>query len=228
MRAFDLHVRVNNRDNGKELENLVAMAQDLTFTGLALDSSKPFTKDILKVPLKLIRRQTLAPRSATRLKQYIGKNRSQAEILVIHGRTKPIWLAAAELSMIDMVMLRDIDDFTKIDSQIARAMATHKKPVEVCLNGLLTYHGTARSKLIRVMSNAIEYLVRANCSLILTSGAINQWELRAPRDLAALGYLVNIPENLAKTAIFDNPLELLSKIMTLPEKNLLKQGKRKS
>ena len=228
MRTFDLHVRFNPRDNDKKLESLVAMAQDLTFGGLALDSSTPLPQDLIDRPLKLIHRQTLTPRSAARLKQYIGKNRRQTEILVIHSRTKPIWLATAEVPLVDMIMIRDMEDFTVIDSQIARTMAAHMKPIEVCLNGLLTFHGPPRSKLIRAMTSAMNHLVRAKCSLILTSGATNQWELRAPRDLAALGYLINIPENLAKTAIFNNPLDLLSKTRNLTRKNPPRQARRKS
>lgn len=228
MRTFDLHVRFNPRDNSKKLESLVTMAQNLTFTGLALDSATPIIQDLIDCPLELIHRQTLTPRSATRLRQYIEKKRRQTEILVIHGRTKPVWLAAAEVPTVDMIMIRDLEDFTVIDSQIARAMAATNKPIEVCLNGLIKFHGPPRSKLIRAMAGAMDYLVRAKCSLILTSGASNQWELRAPRDLAALCYLIKIPENLAKTAIFDTPIDLLSKTRNLTRKNPPRQARRKS
>jgi len=77
------------------------------------------------------------------------------------------------------------------------------------------------------MKNAIDHLLRAKCNLILTSGTTDYWGLRAPRDLAALGYLASIPETEAKNAILQRPLELIKKLQTSMNSGSSKPHRRK-
>ncbi len=226
MCAYDLHVRFNPQNNEREFTTLQKIATKLGFVGLAIDSPKPFTIENMHKPLVIIHRLTISPRSAGRLRFHVNKQLKLADLIVIHGRSKPIWLTAAEIPTVQMIMLRDIDDFTVIDSQVARAMANHNKPVEVCLHQLLTLTGSIRSRLMRVMRSALNHLVRANCSLILTSGAANPCELRAPKDLEALSYLASVPEDFAKNAMNLEPTKLVSQISVHRESHLSAQSRR--
>ncbi|MDO8056969.1 MAG: RNase P subunit p30 family protein, partial [Candidatus Hermodarchaeota archaeon] len=83
--------------------------------------------------------------------------------------------------------------------------------VELCLHGLLTLKGPRRSRLMRAMGYAMECLLRAKTPLILTTGAQTPWQLRAPRDLAALAYLANLPEMQALKAIQEDPVKLVTR-----------------
>jgi RNase P/RNase MRP subunit p30 len=213
MRTYDLDVRLALRGGDLDSKGLTELANELGFAGFAIDSnSQSITRELNDLTFEIYSRMTLTPRSAARLRSYVTKQQDKADLLVLHGRTKPIALAAAEIGAIDMVMLQNLDDFALVDSQIARALANQDKPIEVCLQGLLTHQGPARSRLMRVMNTAMEYLIRAECNLILTSGATDIWRLRAPRDLASLGYLASIPETIANNAIIQNPIRLIKKI----------------
>jgi RNase P/RNase MRP subunit p30 len=212
MSAYDFHIRLPSQTENAEFQLLQNVAATLGFAGLAIEVSKALTDDSVNDELRIFRRVTLAPRSATRLRTDVKKKAKDADLLVIHGRSKPIWLAAASISAVHLVMVKEIDDFMGIDSQAARAMANQAKPVEICLHNLLVLKGAVRSRLMRVMNSAIDHLVRANCPLILTSGARGPCELRSPQDLEALSYLASVPENIAKTAMKQGSKDLASTI----------------
>lgn len=220
MRTFDLNIRLPTQKQDAYLKQLYQLEYELGFAGIALDSFQPSLEIPTDTKVRIIPRITLNPRSAARLRQHATHLRKQTELLVLRGRTKPLCLAATEIPAIDMVMLTDIEDFMVIDSQIARALAINSKPVEICLHELLSLTGSLRSRLMRAMGLAIMLLTRANCSLVLTSGASNLWEVRAPSDLVALSYLAGLPEDLAKLAMFHEPLAVLSRTMSKTETSI--------
>lgn len=208
MRAYDLHVQEKSQDMNT-LKDLCTVAYNLGFSGLAVETRTALPIKPLDVQFSIFRRATLSPRSAARLRIIVEKRRKQVDLFAIHGRTKPISLAAAVVPSVDLVMLRDLSDFTAFDSQVARTLAKQEKPVEVCLRGLIILSGADRSRLMRAMASAMACLSRANCTLILASGATTRYGIRSPRDLAALGYLANIPEDMAIKGVYDNPNTLV-------------------
>jgi RNase P/RNase MRP subunit p30 len=219
MPMLDLHIRFSHSPSEVEFTHFSNLANTLGFTGLAIETPKALKLPAFHYPLTIFRRLTLSPRGATQLRFRVHKQMQQTDLLVIHGRSKPIWLAAAEIPSVHMIMLKDIEDFMVMDSRVARVMANHNKPVELCLQSLLTLKGSIRSRLMRVMNNAVKHLVRADCPLILTSGASQLCELRAPRDLEALSFLAAVPEDLAKEAMRQKPLALISQIQDARQNN---------
>ncbi|MFX1319048.1 MAG: RNase P subunit p30 family protein [Promethearchaeota archaeon] len=212
MSAYDFHIRLPPQPEMAEVQLLQKVAATLGFAGLAIETSKALTNGTVHEKLTIFRRVTLVPRSTARLRAQVNKQTKDADLLVIHGRSKPIWLVAAEIPAVHMVMAKEIEDFMVIDSQTARAMANQNKPVEICLHKLLVLKGAIRSRLMRVMNSAMDHLGRADCPLILTSGASGAYELRSPQDLMALSYLASVPENLAKTAMRQESKALVSAI----------------
>lgn len=208
MNAYDLHVREESRDTNS-FTDLCTVAYNLGFSGIAVEMNNTHQVMPSDVNLSILRRTTLSPKNAARLRMIVEKQRKQVDLYAVHGRTKPISLAAAIVPSVDLLMLRDLNDFTAFDSQVARALAKHEKPVEVCLRGLMILSGAERSRLMRGMASAMSYLSHANCTLILTSGATTCYGIRSPRDLAALSYLANISEDLSLKGIFENPKALV-------------------
>jgi RNase P/RNase MRP subunit p30 len=219
MQTYDLHVRLPVKNTEMEFGSLMKQASILGFAGLAIDSPNPFTTENTPDTLKLLHRFTFSPRSASRLRFHVNKQLKQVGLLVIHGRTKPIWLAAAQIPGVHMIMLKEIEDFRVIDSQVARAMAKQDKPIEICLHKLLIHTGSLRSRLMRVMQTALDHIVRADCKLILTSGATHSSELRAPKDLEALSYLASVSEEIAKRAMIQGPKDLVSSLQASNPQN---------
>jgi ribonuclease P/MRP protein subunit RPP1 len=209
MPAVDLHVCLPYPRKEADSSAILTQALKLGLTGLGIQSQAPIPEKIVPKNLQLFSRTTLSPRSAARLRHRVERVKDRTDLLVVHGRTKPIWLAAAEIPTVDLILLLDLDDFTNVDSQMARLSATLDKPVEICLHGLLTLKGPARSRLMRAMGYATEYLLRAKAPIVLTSGAQTLWQLRTPRDLAALAYLAHIPEVQANQAVLEFPNKLV-------------------
>ena len=210
MRAVDLHIRLPYPKNETDSSAMLTQALKLGLTGLGIESQAPIPPQMVPKSLQLFSRTTLSPRSAARLRQRVERLRNPTDLVVVQGRTKPIALAAAEIPAIDMILLHDVEDFSCMDSQMARVLATQKKPVELCLHGFLTQRGQGRSRLMRAMGYAIECLLRAKTPLILTTGAHTPWQLRAPRDLVALAYLAHLPETQALKAVQEGPLKLIT------------------
>ena len=214
MRAYDLHVRAPSTSPDQIFQALCATARDLGFAGLAVETSAPRTTGATESHLPVYRRVTLSLPNATRLRMLTEQWRARADILVVHCRSKPLGLTAAAAAAVDMLMLRDLSDFAAFDSQVGRALVKANKPVELCLSGLLQSSGSGRSRLMRSMAGATSAMVRAGCSLVLTSGANTPLTLRAPRDLAALAYLADVPEDLAELGVYDVPTTLIEQLET--------------
>jgi ribonuclease P/MRP protein subunit RPP1 len=212
MNAYDLHVQEESRDTNT-FKELCTVARNLGYSGLAVEMNNAHYTIPSDIPLSILQRVTFSPKSATRLRMVAKKQRKQVDLFAVHGRTKPISLAAAIVPSVDLVMLRDLSDFSAFDSQVARALAKHEKPVEVCLRGLMIQSGADRSRLMRGMASAMSCLSHANCELILTSGATTCYGIRSPRDLAALSYLANVSEDLALKGIFANPKALVERLL---------------
>ncbi|MFX1474299.1 MAG: RNase P subunit p30 family protein, partial [Promethearchaeota archaeon] len=176
---------------------------ELGYSGLAFEAPTQFPENLCE-KYSVFQRLTLSLPNASRLKYHAKRNRNKTDLLVVQGRTKPISLAAAVATDVDMVMLSDINDFGGVDSLVARTLSNQEKPVEICLRELTRSFGPNRSRLMRTMATAVEHLVRAKCIIIITSGATTPLELRGPRDLIALAFLANIPEEVAKNSMYKN------------------------
>ncbi|MFX0169818.1 MAG: RNase P subunit p30 family protein [Candidatus Hodarchaeota archaeon] len=211
MSPVDLHVRLSHPNNDAESSAILEQARRLGLTGLGIESPQPLPARLIPRNMELLYRITLNPHSAARLRHRVEKQKQQTDLVVVQGRTKPIALSAAKIPEVDMVLMKTVEDYTIVDSQVARAMTKHNKPVELCLHGLLALKGSARSRLMRVMAQAMESLLRAQSPLVLTSGAENLWQLRTPRDLGALAYLANIPEATANRAVLETSIEFFTR-----------------
>jgi RNase P/RNase MRP subunit p30 len=187
-------------------------ARELGFAGLAVESSTELTAMAADSKVQLYRRATISLPNAARLRILTEQLRTRTDILVVQCRSKPLGLTAAVASMVDMLMLRDLNDFAAFDSQVGRALAKVNKPVEVCLSGLLQNSGPQRSRLMRSMAGATSAIARAGCAVVLTSGASTSLGLRSPRDLAALAYLAGFAEDLAELGVSDAPSMLIEQV----------------
>lgn len=217
MRPYDLHIRFNPHQNEEEFRRIKEVAMKLGFKGIAVEAPRKGEPEEPSSQFEVFHRMTLSPRSAARLRLRANKHAQQTDLLVIKGRSKSLWHAAAEIPSIHMVMVNDVEDYLTIDSKAARIMANHNKPVELCLHNLLKLNGSLRSRLMRVMQIAITHLERAHCPFILTSGASHPFELRAPKELEALGYLASVSEESAKLAMHETPSTLIPLIQKTRE-----------
>lgn len=213
MDAYDLHVHVAKSRGVKELEKICKLAMELGFTGLAVETPLSLPEDLAQ-ELLLLRRVTLSLPNAARLHSLATQQQRRADLLAVHGRTKTICMSAAKASSVDLITLRDLGDFNIFNSRIAHTLAKQGKPVEICLSGLLLFHGSRRSRMMHSMAQTMEHVLHAGCPLILTSGATDPYGLRSPRDLAALALLAGVPEDLAKKGVYDIPAALVTRLMS--------------
>jgi RNase P/RNase MRP subunit p30 len=203
MQFFDFHVHQSKPTIDASLGRFCTVAQELGFSGLAVEAPTKLPENLCE-NFNVFQRLTLLLPNASRLRYHAKRNRNKSDLLVVQGRTKPISLAAAGVSDVDMVMFSNIEDFGVVDSLVARTLSNQEKPVEICLRGLTRSFGPNRSRLMRTMATAVEHLVRAKCIIIITSGAATPLELRGPRDLIALAFLANISEGVAKHSMYKN------------------------
>ena len=212
MDAYDLNVCIAKSRGVETLERVCKLAMEIGYTGIAVETSLPIPEGVEKQGFLLLRRVTLSLPNAAGLRSVAARQRRRVDLLAVHGRTKPICMSAAQTSTVDILMLRDLNDFGIFNSRIAHTLAKHDKPVEICLGKLLLFDGSRRSKMMRSMTQAVEYALHAKCPLIITSGATTPYGLRSPRDLAALALLAGVPEDLAMRGVHETPTSLISRI----------------
>ncbi len=146
------------------------------------------------------------------------KVRRDAEVVIAAGGAKINRLASEcwEVDIIGSPELHDEKDFmhqanSGIDYVIARACAERGIAAELNFGNVLNSHGRRRAQILARMAQNVRICRDAGCDLVITSGAIDAYGLRAPRDLMAFGVLLGMSLEEAKAAVSDNPRKILKR-----------------
>lgn len=98
-----------------------------------------------------------------------------------------------------------------VDDIISRLLAEHTTAVEFNLSSILSTYGMLRAQIMGRMSQNILLSRKYGVPMILTSGAVDRWSLRAPRDLAAVGRVLGMTDTEANKAVSTTPQKLIQK-----------------
>lgn len=167
------------------------------------------------------------------VQQEARKVRREQDVVMAAGDSKLNRLASDcwEVDVIGSPETHGEKDFmhqmnSGLDYVIARACAEKGIAVELNFSNVLDAHGRKRAQVMARMAQNVRICRDAGCDMVVTSGARDEYGLRAPRDLMAFGILLGMSLEEAKAAVSANPAKILKRSRDRRDPDILLKGLR--
>ena len=237
----DLHVFSNLSIGSSSVDEIAQMAVELGYSSIGLADfnmnnlrfASSLKEKFSSYGLDLITRVDLHAGSLGELKRLLRFFRRKVEVISVFCDDLQIARLAARDRRVDLL---------NFDSMGWRENFFDLAEAKLALNGgsaleinLTDFIGKAdvgsMIKMLRVLSENVKLARRLGVPIIFSSGARNILEMRAPRDLAAIGSLFNLTEYECRASVSSVPMEIvsrnrakLSESFILPGVWLVKEG----
>ena len=97
------------------------------------------------------------------------------------------------------------------DSAEAELASSSSAALELETAPLLRLRGVPRIQLLRSLRREVEIAGRFGVALVASSGAVDEYQMRAPQDYAALATLFDLPLPSGLQALSDNPWSIVER-----------------
>ena len=226
MRAYaDLHLSPSLEDiaNARSMANvlvelqtrvvgLVVPPQRLTPTPPIVDSFKSAGIDVAK-------RLNLKPSSREELLSSLRRLRSKYEIVSVDCSVLSVSRVAVRDRRVDIVYFPKQELGSIFRGNLAKSC---RAALEFNLSELTSGRGFEAG--LHRLRREIEAAAEASTTVIGSTRASNPFELRSPRDVAAILHLLGLPLSVAVSAVSDVPLEMVRRNRLRMEEPRLEDG----
>lgn len=205
MRYYDLHIEAKEK-----VEDIIEISKRLGYAGIALINVDKETAKSLseKHSIDVISCKMINVSSKDELKRELASSRMSYEIILVSGGLYEVNRAACEDSRVDILCHPEKGrKDSGLDHICVKAAADNNVAIEINFNEIL--NSGNRAKTMALIRNNIMLCSKYETKVVITSGANNKWGLRAPRDLAAIGFLLGMDLNKAIQAISSVPEEIV-------------------
>jgi len=136
----------------------------------------------------------------SRASGYVGSHRASATIVAVHGGTNALNRFAVEQVAVDVLAhpMAGDGDFNHV---LAKTAARNGVRVELSLRPVLRSEGGERVRALRDLRKLWELLSEYDVPYVVSADPRGRRQLRAPRDLAALGDVVGIGSEVVETGL---------------------------
>ncbi len=238
---YDLHVHLDNNLN--DLKGRIKLAKHMGWNGICLTADFQDTETIKEFSEKIddMRKETkltlligaeITAKSIQELQKNSRKALSCVDLSLVNGGGDEINRAASECWEVDILCHPEKlaeKDFMKqknsgVDHVMAKLMAERLIALEFNFSEILNSYGMLRSHVLGRMRQNVMLARKYKALMILTSGAQDKWELRAPGELIAIGKAIGMTQIEAKLAVSENPSRLLKKSKDRKDPNIILKG----
>ncbi len=144
------------------------------------------------------------------LQTKIAAYRAKVDVLLVHASTEEINHAALEDSRVD-ILAHPEQAKEGINHVLAKIASENQVAFGFNLNALIHTRGGARSRLLSCMKKNFMLAKKFEVPIVLTSGARSHYDLRAPREMAALAELFGMSKAEALQSLSKVPERILKK-----------------
>ena len=139
------------------------------------------------------------------LMQMIGKHRAKVRVLSVHGGNEKINRAALESRAVDILSHPD----ERLNHVLMRFASENRVAIEFNLDSIIRMRGRARVRALTNFRHNLKLARKYGAPMILASNAQSIYDLRAPREMIALGTIFGMTEDEAIAAISTVPEEII-------------------
>lgn len=138
------------------------------------------------------------------IREEIKKLRNSNLISIVRGGEEEINRAAVESAGLD-ILLQPLE----FNNVLAKAASDNSIAIGFNLGSLIKLKGDARIREMNYMRTNIKHARKYNLEMILTSDPDSVYDLRSPREMAALSSLFGMTQSEAVDAMSSNPIGIL-------------------
>lgn len=228
-RFVDLHLKPPLQDV-KIVERMACLAAEvgLHVVGIAFDLRTPREARLSAVKLfedrglAAMTRIDLRPKNRSDLLQSLRDVRALFDVVAVECSNTQVSSVAFRDRRVDLVFFPVGRLHSRLSWLIPKKL---KRPIELNFADLLGNESSAGPGLVRAI-NLISEAQRKHMPLIASSGAADPFLIRAPRDMAAILFVLGLPSCLAVDAVSDLPYSLIRRNLERREPGFVSEGTR--
>lgn len=190
----------NIHPSDSSITELALEAKRLGYSGIAVTSSTIPDTEALPENFSIYRCVELPGR---KIREEIKKHKG-SDILTVTGGDESLNRAAVETEGLDILMQP-----AQFNNVLAKAASDNSIAIGFNLGAIIHLRGEARVLELMLMRKNLRHARKYRLSMLLTSSARSIYDLRSPRELAALGGLFGMTEEEAVGAMSAAPLTIL-------------------
>jgi ribonuclease P/MRP protein subunit RPP1 len=195
---YDLNIHPSD----SSLTELAFEAKRLGYSGIAVINSTIPEKETLPENFSIYRCIEISGKPS-RLREEIKKHKG-SDILTVTGGDEDLNRAAVETEGLDILMQP-----AQFNNVLAKAAADNSIALGFNLGSLIHLRGEARVRELQFMRKNLRHARKYKLSMILTSSASSIYDLRSPREMAALAGIFGMTTKEAIESMSVAPLEIL-------------------
>jgi RNase P/RNase MRP subunit p30 len=220
MKQFaDLHLQpdLNMREH---VEKIAARASDLGYSllGVSLPSkAKPDTIRFLRNTCRnygvdFAKRIGLTPKSSGELLKSLRQFRRKFDLVSVNCFSKSVARQAAKDHRVDLVVFPSSNPRERFfDYAEARLASQGVAALEINMVLILRSAGFSRVRLLSCLRREVAIAEKLGVPVIISSGAVDSFQLRGPHDFASLAMLFGMDGRSALKAVSVAPLDIVER-----------------
>lgn len=218
MKTYDLHVHTNLSSGENSIAEMVSLSQRLGWSGLAVCDHWTDIKALKKAEdaVSSARQQGFDVALGVEIKtsspgdvgRTAKKLRRRVDVVMVSGGNAEINRAAVETPEVDILSHPEFQrNDSGLDHVMAKLAAENNVCVEFNFRQLLYNFRKSRAHVLAHMRQNAKLCHKFNTPFVITSGAYSKWDLRGPRELAAMGQMIGFDLEKSMAALSGTRLE---------------------
>jgi len=196
-RFYDLNIHPSD----SSLKELALEAKRLGYSGIAITSSITSEKEAIPPNFSIYRSIEISAKPS-KIREEIKKHKDS--ILTAAGGAEDFNRAAVETEGLDILMHP-----YQFNNVLAKAAFDNSIAIGFNLGAIIHLRGDARVRELSIMRANLKHARKYKLSMVLTSNAHSIYDLRSPREMAALAGIFGMSPKEAVEAMSAAPLEIL-------------------
>jgi len=202
----DLCIRTSDYEKAIELGRSLGL--DMIGLIVTLKDIPPIQKALDKRDWRLKPRVVLGTDASadtpSQLRRTVSRLRKSTEIIVVRGGTDELNRAALEISEIDILTGHHVNGRCGINHVLARLAKKNNIAIAFEMSRLVTSYRMGRIQEFSSMEETARVVRKYGAPYILTSGAMDPWDMRSRSELIALGKQLGFSELQSKKGLSDS------------------------
>ena len=206
---FNLHAAPECENSPEEMAEI---ASGYGYAGIAITNHSPHQPQMPQTQqitdhagIRIYSGVEIVAKNPHHLMQMIRKHRAKACVLSVHGGNEKINRAAVESRDVDILAHPN----ERLNHVLMRFASENRVAVEFNLDSIIKMRGRERVRALTVFRHNLTLARKYGAPMILTSNAQSIYDLRAPREMIALGTVFGMTEEEAVTALSTVPEEII-------------------
>ncbi|HDD46124.1 MAG TPA: hypothetical protein ENG42_01495 [Candidatus Aenigmarchaeota archaeon] len=192
---YDMNVRCDNK-----LKDIISMAKRLGFKGICISGDK-VSKEVLEKlgeeGIDVIRGVEVSVRESDELR-YVKRLRREFDVVIVNAESVS---AIRKVIRIGSIILHISTPEGIIDQIIAKTAKENNVYVEFRFFDILNAYGLHRAEVFRKYKFNAKVVKKYSTPFVITSGAMDIWDMRAPHELISFGKALGFEINEAKRGL---------------------------